>query len=207
MSLNRIVIDTRKAKKPKKVLSFSPSLIPRKTLFSSPVSSTMTASKSSDQKITFIGTQNRLKNNFNSYRSGNLDQRINIDGNQKVQTGTGDVCSPPVIEDVKLPVWHRMTKITFESFLHQVDWILEKLEIQDYTSDSDSTPRYQDICQKLRVEILLALNKLNLLSMPNTVYSKDERELMHNLSNLKGQLSDLRGQYHNLIKNFGPKVN
>lgn len=197
MSLNRIVPETRKAKMSKKVLPFSPSRLPRKTLFSSSVSSTMLSSTGnySDQKITFNGTQKSLKNIFLQ---------------TKAQTGTGDVCgayNAPVADDVILPVWHKMTEATFERFLYQIDWILEKLQIKECTSDSDSTPRYEDICQKLRAEILLALDKLNLLAMPNTIYTKEEVELLHNLNNLKGQLSDLRGQYHSLIKNFGTKMN
>lgn len=232
MSLNRIVPEMRKFKKSSEVLSHSPEVesdntllrMPRKALLSSHVSSMMSTNRgSSDQKIAFFGPQKRLKNNIllrtESTRGGSFDRSIPFKGNQKrvnknqlilkVQTGTGDVGNTPVIADVELPVWHRMTEITLESFLHQIDWILSKLQIKEYTllNFSNSIPRYQDICQKLRIEILLAIDKLNLLAMPNFKYTKEEGELLYNLNNLKGQLSHLRGQYHSLIKNFGPKVN
>lgn len=234
MSLNRIVPEMRKSKKSSKLLSLSPDVEsdntllrkPKKALLSSHLSSMVSTSRgTSDQKITINSTPRRLKNNVllrnESLRSASFGHSIPYIGNQKrvrknhlitkVQTGTGDVGSSynaPDIAEVDLPVWHRMTEITFESFLYQIDGILSKLQIKEYSmlNFSSSIPRYQDICQKLRIEILLALDKLNLLAMPNFKYTKEEGELLHNLNNLKGQLSNLRGQYHSLIKNFGPKV-
>lgn len=212
MSLNRIVPEMRKSKKSKKVLSLSPSRMPRKTLLDSHASGMMTGSRgSSDQKITFNGTQNRLKNKCLPLHGKQKPVRKDL-SITKAPTGTGDVGSShkaPDIADLELPVWHRMTEITFESFLHQIDWILSKLQIKEYTmlNFSNSIPRYEDVCQKLRIEILLAIDKLNLLAIPNFKYTKEEGELLHNLNNLKGQLSVLRRQYHSLIKNFGTKVN
>lgn len=229
MSLNRIVSEMRKSKKPKKVSSLSPSRMPRNAIVRGRVNTIVPTNRgSSDQKITLNGTEKHLKTNLllknESTRGGNVKHNIPFNANQnrvkknvlitKVQSGTGDVGSSdnaPVTadDDVDLPVWHRTTEMTFESFLHQIDWILSKLQIKGYTTlnCSNSISKYQDICQKLRVEILLALDKLHLLAMPNFKYTKEEGELLHNLNNLKGQLSNLKGQYHSLIKNFGPKVN
>lgn len=226
MSLNRIVPEMIKSKKSKKVLFLSPSRMPRNTLLGSHASKTMTGNRGSSDQITFNGTQNRLKNKYLlrnvSTCGSSYGYSLPLNGEQKpvrkghsitkVPTGTGDVGGShkaPDIADADLPVWHKMTVITFESFLHQIDWILSKLQIKEYTmlNFSNSIPRYEDVCQKLRIEILLAIDKLNLLTIPNFEYTKEEGELLHNLSNLKGQLSDLRRQYHSLIKNFGSKVN
>lgn len=216
----------RKCNTPKKASSLSPSRMARNVLLSTRVNSTM-PTNSSDQKL-LNGTRKYLKNNLllknTTTRGGSVNHTISFSGNQKrarknvlitnIPTGTGDVGSSnnaPVTadNDVGLPVWHRTTEIAFESFLHQIDWIISKLQGKENTmlNFNNSISKYQDICQKLRVEILLALDKLNLLTMPNFKYTKEEGELLHNLNNLKGQLSDLKGQYHSLIKNFGPKVN
>lgn len=220
MSLNRIIPEVRKSKKSKKALSLSPSHISRKAC-----SQVSNGRGSSDQKITFNSSHNHLKKNFSlrnkSPCGGNYEYSISY-GKQKslkknlsvtkYSTGIGDIGSSyntPISADEDLPVCHRMTEIAFESFLHQIDWILSKLQIKEYTmyNFTNSIPKYQDICHKLRIEILLAIDKLNLLTIPNLKYTKEEGELLHNLNNLKSQLTDLRKQYHSLIKNFGSKVN
>lgn len=219
MSLNRIITEAEICKKSKKVLSHTPSRISRK------VSQVSSGRGRSDQKITFNSAQNGDKSNFllwNKLTCGGTYEYSMSYGKQRLEkkglsitkgpTGTGDVDSSfnsPITTEVELPVWHRMTEIAFDSFLHQIDWILSKLQVKEYAmlSFSNSIPRYQDICQKLRIEILLAKDKLNLLTIPHFKTTQEEEELLHNLSNLKSQLTDLRKQYHSLIKNFGSKVN
>ncbi|CAH1643399.1 unnamed protein product [Spodoptera littoralis] len=99
---------------------------------------------------------------------------------------------------------------TFENFILQLDELLLTLKAEEHLKSDGYIPEftsYQDICEKLRLEVLIAIDKLQLISFSGSVYNENNMEFLNKMNTLKFQLSDIRGQYHNAIKDFNFRLN
>lgn len=104
---------------------------------------------------------------------------------------------------------HKRLLNTFEGFIHQLDEIFLNLRAEENLNSDEYIPEftsYHDICDKLRLEVLIAIDKLQLTSLTGASYNENNIEFLHKMNNLKYQLSDIRSQYHNAIKDFDFKI-
>lgn len=94
---------------------------------------------------------------------------------------------------------------TFENFVLQLDELSLTLKAEEHLKSDGYIPEftsYQDICEKLRLEVLIAIDKIKLISFSGSIYNEHNMEFLNKMNSLKFQLSDIRGQYHNAIKDF-----
>lgn len=97
----------------------------------------------------------------------------------------------------------------FENFLLQIDELscVIKTEPRSHPAKYEpSSKSYIEICERLRLEIMIAMDKLEILSIPRSRDEGNEQscQLLHKMNHLKNLLTQLRWQYHNAIKNSGP---
>lgn len=98
---------------------------------------------------------------------------------------------------------------TFVEFIRQLDELLSSLRTEEHMNSSEYMPEYtsyQDICEKLRLEVLIAIDKLELTTFTVEGYNENNIEFLNKMNNLKYQLSEIRCQYHNAIKDFDFKI-
>lgn len=106
------------------------------------------------------------------------------------------------LEEEKLQEWHKQMIKTFENFLHQLDELFMNLRTEKRLKTLYCMPAvnsYKDICEKLRLEILIAIDKLELTNTKGNLIEKN-MEFLHKMNVLKLQLSQIRWQYHQAIQ-------
>lgn len=112
--------------------------------------------------------------------------------------------------DQNVPSWHNFLSLTFESFLLKLDEIFTELAKEELYKASESSPViscYKNVCERLRLEILIAIDKLELVSSSKNNCSERETEFLQKMGELKILLSNVRLQYHKAVKEFGSKMN
>lgn len=117
------------------------------------------------------------------------------------KSGNGDNSSA----ENKNPNLHKRLLTTFQGFINQLDELSLTLKAEERLSSNGYIPEftsYQEICEKLRLEVLIAIDKLEISAFPGVSYYKTNMEFIHKMNNLKFQLTDIASQYHNAIKNF-----
>ena len=99
---------------------------------------------------------------------------------------------------------------TFQGFVHQMDELFLVLKAKERLTSDGYSPEYthyHDICDKLRQEMLIAIDKLEITSAMTKTYNEKSMEFLHKMNNLTYQLTDIRSQYHRAIKDFDMENN
>lgn len=94
---------------------------------------------------------------------------------------------------------------TFQGFVLQMDELSLCLKAEERITSNGYSPEftnYHDICDKLRQEMLIAIDKLKITSSMTNNYNDKNVEFLHKMNSLTYQLADIRCQYHRAIKNF-----
>lgn len=132
----------------------------------------------------------------------NENAKVSSSQNMVVPFVEGNSCRQGTKNDEKLLDWHTLMLQTFDKFLLQLDELFMNLRTEKRFKNLHCLPilnSYKDICEKLRLEILIAIDKLELT---NAKANKKERdvEFLDKMSVLKTQLSQIRWQYHQAIQ-------
>lgn len=132
---------------------------------------------------------------FLKYRSELEDSELQL---------AADICNNGIVANQNFDL-HKKLLTTFEGFIQQLDELFQSLRAEERSRSNGYIPEftsYQDICEKLRLEVLIAIDKLKLSSSKGASYNESNIEFLRKMNNLKYQLSDIRSQYHNAIKDF-----
>lgn len=100
---------------------------------------------------------------------------------------------------------HNKLLNTFQGFIHQLDELFLSLKAEERFNSNGYIPEftsYQDICDKLRLEVLIAIDKLAMTTFTGASYNEKNMEFLHKMNNLIYQLTDISCQYHNAIKDY-----